>query len=307
MIKRYSIKKIMKVLVIFLVVFLLYLFPSKEEYKLETKEVLSDSKYHEIYLIDKNNMVSKTKIIINSNTLDNLVKELIETLIIDGKYSDRIPSGFSAILPSDTELINENIEDNIVNLNFNKKILEIDSDLEEKMIESIIYTITSINNIKGVKINIEGNSLNILPKNNIKLDEVLTRKYGINKEYDITGIKDITNVTIYYASKFNDQIYYVPVTKYINSNEDKIKIIINELSSRMSYNTNLMSYLNSNTKLLDYSFSENKLDLNFNEYLFDNKEDEKVLEEVIHSICYSIEDTLEVNNINFFVNNKEIK
>lgn len=297
----------MKVLVIFLVVFLLYLFPSKQDYKLDTKEVLSDSKYHEIYLIDKNNMVSKTKIVINSNDLDNLIKELIETLIIDGKYSDKIPSGFSAILPSDTELIEEKVEDNIITLNFNKKVLEIDKNKEESMIESIIYTVTSIKNIKGVKINIEGNPLNNLPKNNIKLDEVLTRKYGINKEYDITDIKNITNVTIYYTSKFNDQVYYVPVTKYINSNEDKIKIIINELSSRMSYNTNLISYLNSNTKLLDYSFSENELDLNFNEYLFDNKEDEKVLEEVIHSICYSMEDTLEVNNINIYVNNKEIK
>lgn len=307
MIKRFSIKKITKVLVIFLVVFLLYLFPSKEDYKLQTKDVSNTSKYHDIYLIDKNNMVSKTTISVSSNTLDGLIKELIEILIIDGKYNDKIPSGFSSILPPDTELLSEKVEDNIVVLNFNKKILEIDKEDEEKVIESIIYTITSINDINGVKIYIEDNLLNILPKSNIKLDSVLTRKYGINKDYDITSLKDITNVTVYYTSKFNDKIYYVPVTKYINSNDDKIKIIIDELTSRMSYNTNLISYLNSNTKLLDYSFSENELDLNFNEYLFDNREDEKVLEEVIYSICYSMEDTLEVSNINIFVNNKEIK
>ena len=67
-----------------------------------------------------------------------------------------------------------------------------------------------------------------------------------------------------------------------------------------------MSYLNYNTKLLDYSFNEDVLDLNFNEYLFDSSENKKVLEEVIYSISYSIMDNYEVSKINFFVNNQEI-
>ena len=53
----------------------------------------------------------------------------------------------------------------------------------------------------------------------------------------------------------------------MNSNDNKIKIIIDQLTSRMSYNSNLISYLNSNLKLLDYSFNEDQLDLNFNQYL----------------------------------------
>ena len=93
----------------------------------------------------------------------------------------------------------------------------------------------------------------------------------------------------------------------MNSNDNKIKIIIDQLTSRMSYNSNLISYLNSNLKLLDYSFNEDQLDLNFNQYLFDNEDNKKVLEEVIYSISYSVEDTLNVSNIKFFVNNKEIK
>ena len=85
------------------------------------------------------------------------------------------------------------------------------------------------------------------------------------------------------------------------------EIIIDELTSKISYESNLMSYLNSNAKLMDYSFNEDEIDLNFNEYLFDNKEEQKVLEEVIYSIKYSIQDTLHINKVNLFVNNKEIK
>ena len=309
MINRFSKNKIYKVLVIFLIVFLLYLFPKKEEYSLNVKTVMDENKYHDIFLIDKNNMVAKTKIVTTSNSKEGLIKELVESLIIDGKYVDRVPNGFTQMLPSDTKIlnINVNVNNNIIDLNFNNKLFDVKSSDERKVLESIIYTLTSIKDVQGVRILINGKTLNKLPKTGELLDEVLNRKIGINKDYNIDDIKNITNVTIYYTSKFNDQIYYVPVTKYMNSNDNKIKIIIDQLTSRMSYNSNLISYLNSNLELLDYSFNEDQLDLNFNQYLFDNEDNKKVLEEVIYSISYSVEDTLNVSNIKFFVNNKEIK
>lgn len=307
MINRFSKNKIYKVLVIFLIVFLLYLFPKKEEYSLNVKTVMDENKYHDIFLIDKNNMVAKTKIVTTSNSKEGLIKELVESLIIDGKYVDRVPNGFTQMLPSDTKILNINVNNNIIDLNFNNKLFDVKSSDERKVLEGIIYTLTSIKDVQGVRILIDGKTLNKLPKTGELLDEVLNRKIGINKDYNIDDIKNITNVTIYYTSKFNDQIYYVPVTKYMNSNDNKIKIIIDQLTSRMSYNSNLISYLNSNLELLDYSFNEDQLDLNFNQYLFDNEDNKKVLEEVIYSISYSVEDTLNVSNIKFFVNNKEIK
>lgn len=305
MIKRFSIRKISKYTIILLVVFLFYMFPKKEEYVLE-KKVMNDIKvdYHDIYLIDKNNYLSKIKIEISNK--NKLIEELIEIMTIDGKYQDKIPNGFRALLPPDTKLINKEINDKTLILNFNKDLL--DTKEEEKVIEAIIYTMTEINDIDNVQIKIEGNILKKLPKTGKIIDELLTRNYGINKEYNIQKLKDISKVTIYYINKTNqDIIYYIPVTKYINSKDEKIKIIIDELTSKISYESNLMSYLNYNTKLLDYSFNENEIDLNFNEYLYDNSHNKRVLEEVIYSISYSIEDTYNVSKINFYVNNKEIK
>lgn len=304
---KFSIKKLNKLLVIFLIAFLLYLFPSKEEYQLKTQIVMDENKYHDIFLIDKNNLVAKTKIAVNSISKEDLAKELVESLIVDGKYTDRLPNGFTSIIPSDTKLLSLRIEQNIAVLNFNNKLFDITSEKERQVLETLIYSLTSINGIDGIKILIKDEKIVKLPKTGEKVDEILTRKYGINKEYNIDDIKNITNVTIYYTSKFNDQTYYVPVTKYLNSEDNKIKIIIDELTSRISYNSNLISYLNSDLELLDYSFNEEQLDLNFNEYLFDNENNKTVLEEVIYSISYSIEDTLEVSDINFFVNNEKIE
>ena len=86
----------------------------------------------------------------------------------------------------------------------------------------------SINNIDYIKILVND-------KENDFFDNEYTRSYGINKEYNITSLKDLNDVTLYYVSKYNDVNYYIPVTKYINSNEDKIKIIIEELSSKSSH------------------------------------------------------------------------
>ena len=67
-----------------------------------------------------------------------------------------------------------------------------------------------------------------------------------------------------------------------------------------------MSYLNYNTKLIDYNLTENEIDLNFNEYLFDSNENKKVLEEVIYSISYSVMDNYNVDKVNFFVNSEKV-
>ena len=68
----------------------------------------------------------------------------------------------------------------------------------------------------------------------------------------------------------------------------------------------IIQFLNYNTKLLDYNLTENEIDLNFNEYLFDSSDNKKVLEEVIYSISYSVMDNYNVDKVNFFVNNEKV-
>ena len=301
-------KKISKYTILLLVVFLFYLFPTKEKYDLD-KEVSKEVNinYHDIYLIDKNNYVAKTNIQVSSLKKDLIIDELIEAMKIDGKYQDKIPNGFCALLPSDTKLLGKEINNDVVTLNFNSNVLDVKSENEEKVIESLIYSITSIDGIDKIIIKIDGENLKKLPKTGIILDTELTRDYGINKTYDIDSIKGINKVTIYYTNKNNNSdVYYVPVTKYVNNDEEKIKIIIDELASKFSFESNLMSYLNYNTKLLDYNLNENEIDLNFNEYLFDSTENKKVLEEVIYSISYSVMDNYNVDKVNFFVNNEKV-
>ena len=275
---------------------LLYLFPNKNNYKLSVIST-SSSNYHDIFLLDKNNYVSKTTIAVKSIEKEKLAIDLLNSLIIGGMNKEKIPNGFKAIIPEDTVVQKVKINNEHIDVSFSDSIIDKNTN-KEKMIECITYTLTSISNVKYVHILVNNE------KNEFFKDEY-SRDIGINKKVDINSLNDISGITLYYVSKENNVNYYIPVTKYINSKDDKIKIIIDELSSRSSYESNLMSYLNYETKLMSYTLEDKELNLYFNDAILNNKDDNKILEEVIYSISYSIKDSIEVSNIHFFVNNKE--
>jgi spore germination protein GerM len=151
-----------------------------------------------------------------------------------------------------------------------------------------------------------GEILTKLPQSKITLPSTLDRSIGINKEYNLTSPKNISKTTIYYISKFNDDMYYVPVTKVNNDTRSKIEIIIDELSSTNVYKSNLMSYLNSNTEIISVNETENELVINFNSAILGDINTKDILEEVIYTISMSVNDNYDVKNVILSVENKEI-
>ena len=304
MLKR-SIKKITLSIFALILLFLMYLIPNNkdEEYDYTVEYVNKELITHDIFLLDNNNLLGKTEIIIKETENTKLAKELISNLIIDSPNEDKLPSGFKAFINPNTIINNIEIIDDTIKIDFNEYLLDTKLELEEKTIEAIVYNLTSIENINKVIIYINGIILNYLPKSKITLPSPLTRKFGINKKYDLKNTENISKTTIYYLSKFYNDIYYVPVTKISNSNEDKIDIIIEELKDNK---TNLDSYLNYNTKLVGKDFDNNNLYLDFNEYILNDYDSYEVLDEVINTINLSIHDNYDIDNIILKVNGKEI-
>ena len=309
MLKRFYRKKLTLCILVLFALFLIYIIPENKE-KLNIKEELTyvDSKVKtaDIFLLDSNNYLSNTKIVINEKKEDKIINELISALIIDGIKQDSIPNGFKAIIPANTQILDLKIDDDLVKINFSDELLNCKEENEIKIIEAIVYTITSIDKFKNVMIYLNNDLLTYLPKSKITLPTTLNRSIGINKEYNIINLNDINKTTIYYISKFNDLEYYVPVTKINNDKRDKIEIIIDELSSNNVYKTNLMSYLNSNTRLISVSENSNELSLDFNNAIFNDINDKQILEEVIYTISKSVMDNYNVNSVIFNVDNEEI-
>ena len=312
MLKRITFKKIIVTTAVIFALLLIYLIPGVKDDELEFNQELeyvdTNITKSSIYLLDSKNNLAYTNIIVSSDKkqIEKRAKEILEILIMDGSGESKIPSGFRSILPSDTKILSINYDNKLIKVNFSKEILEINKNLEEKMIEAIVFSLTSIDDIDKVIIYVEGEILTKLPKTGLNLPSTLDRSYGINKHYDISSRNNINNTTIYYIDKHNNDIYYVPVTKYTNDTREKISIIIDELSTSYTYNTGLMSYLNANTKLLAVEKEENKLKLFFNNYIFEDFDNKNILEEVINTISYSIYDNYNIDEVIFIVDNQEI-
>lgn len=305
-----SIRKIIMATFTLMVLLILCLIDKNDkEIELDTSniEYIYSNMLDSIYLLDKNDYVALTSITTCDCDILDKSKDLLNGLIIDGAKSAIIPNGFRSIIPTGTSILDVKLDNKVLTVNFSKEILDISSEYEEAMIESIVYTLTSIEGIDKVNIQVEGKELTKLPHSKKNIPTSLDKSYGINKVYDINNTKDIDSITLYYVNSYNDNKYYVPVTKYINNDsQDKIKVIIEQLSNSLTYESNLMSYLSDSAKLLDYEIDDKTIKLNFNNMILSDISSNNILEEVVYTIGYSINEVVDVDEVVFYVNNEKI-
>ncbi len=303
MIKRIAIKKIIIISLSFLFLLIIYLFPKNDIYHINTTLTYITPATMSIYLPDNNNFVSRIEVLKNSNNTLDLIEEIISNLTIES--NNTIPKDFKKIIPKGTKIISKDLKNGILKINFNKSILNIDKNNEEKMLEAIIYSLTEIKDIKKIMIFVNGENLKYLPNSKKTLPLVLDRSYGINKVYEIESLKEVSRITTYYVNNTDSRIYYTPVTLITNNKKEKIEVIIENLKSSPTYQTNLISYLRASAILQKYEILENSINLSFNNEVLSLEED-KIIEEVKYSIGLSIRDTYDINETIFYIDNRLI-
>ena len=216
-----------------------------------------------VYLLSKNDYLVRKNIYLDSD--DNVlnIKKALSYLIEsdNNKYSNEL----MGVIPKGTKINEVICGDDLVTIDFSKEILSVSIGHEKHMISSIVYTIMDLVDVEGVSILVDGELLRNYPNTGEVFGSVLNKSIGINNRYDITSRKDINRVILYYVDLIDEDIYYVPVTKYINDDREKVKIIIEELKSSYLSEVNLMSFLNSNVKLIDYQIENDIFFLNFDD------------------------------------------
>lgn len=305
MIKSKIIRKIFITTVtmfILLTVFSIPIVETEEVLKVNMEVVENDIYSNSIYLLNNNGYLVKSKILLEEGNIKSNVLKILSNLIVSdtSKYVNEL----KGTIPKDTKVRDVFCGNELVTIDFSKELLDVSLEDEKNMISSIVYSILDIDGVKGVSILVEGERLDSYPKSKEKLANVLTKSIGINKEYDIKSRENISSVVVYYLEDIENELYYVPVTKYLNDDRDKIKIIVEELTTSYIHEENLMSFLNNKVELIDYKEENDILFLNFNEYLYDSED--KILEEVIYSISYSVFDNYNVSMVMFEVNGEEV-
>lgn len=294
MLRRNAIKRIILSSIAFTIVLLICLFPTKNQLAIPEEIVYVDDITIPIYVMDTNNYVSRTYI---PESKDKQIEYIISSLTINSIDALYLPNGFYGTIPKGTKLLDYSIQDNLLKLNFSKEILNITLEKEEKMIESLIYSLCEIDGISKIMIFVENELLEKLPISQKKLPIILDKSFGINKTYDLSDYKGTSKTTVYYFSKYNDQLYYIPITKITNEKLEPVEIIVKELKNTPIYETNLISYLNASYELEDYQILEDSITLSFNNLLLANINDQDITEKVKYTISLSLRDTYNIDNI----------
>ena len=296
MLRKKALKKIyLTTLFLFIMLITLTFNYFKKDKSINIMEVEYTSNFNttHIYLLNSDNLLVKVDYLLRRDNIKDNIYDVLNELYVNNKKD----SSLRGTIPSNTKIKQIDLNNSLVTIDFSSDLLKVNEKMEEKVIESIVYSLIEFPSIKNVKILIDGQELKKLEKSNKSLPILLNESIGINKTYSLNNLKDIEKVIIYYVCNISENEYYVPVTKYLNSRDDKIKIIIDSLKSNYYSNTNLKSYLNSKSKI-DFQLDNDILTLTFDSLNDDN------LESVTYSLASSIFDSTNIKKVIFEVNSK---
>lgn len=253
-----------------------------------------------IYTLNIDNYVSRTTVYVDDDlSVVDKVKSLLEIMIEKNNKNALLPSNFKPILPKNTKIIDVTLNNDIIRVNFSSELLNITKEQSEKMIEAITYTITEFDDVLGIEIYVEGKLLEYIPNTNKRIPSILNRDFGINKVYSINSNENINKVFLCYLTKNNEDYYYVPVTKYVNDERQKIEIIVEELANSYIYEKNLISFLTNNTKMISYEINDNIMSIEMNDTI--KRENEKGID----ALFLSIFNNYDIEKIEILINNEK--
>ncbi|MDD6272502.1 MAG: GerMN domain-containing protein [bacterium] len=296
MIKKYAVNKITVTTMCLFLLLMFYLIPIPNNEITPINNENTENKIENIvYLLDEDNYVSRVVSYYDKTTIEDAIRDKIDILTYGLVGYEK----FYSLIPKNTKLNSLKVDKDNVYLDFSKELLEVSKYLEEEMIESIVYTLTEINGINNIYITVENEKLDYLPNSKKSVPYPLTKEIGINKEYDIDSFNNINKTTIIFTKTLDNYSYYVPVTKITNKTDEKIDIIIEELKSGVNSQNNLNGFVSENVILEKYDILDDKISLVFNNYIFNDINNNTILEEVKYVISESIFENYDVKEVVF--------
>lgn len=259
----------------------------------------------ELYLIDSNGFVAPLTMPINSG--QNEIENIVNHLVHGGPITELLPSGFQAVLPSGTEILDVEVLNGVATINFSEQFNEYHPDQELKLLEALTWSVTQLDGVDRVKLKVNEEELTTMPKRGTPVAEGYTRKHGINLEMD--DVEDITYTTsavLYFISQHNENTYYVPVTRRIPNDGNKYEAIVEELLNGPNLMTPLLTDFREGVKLLEEpTFRNGTVTLNFNEALLNTMDGTAVSENILNVIVLSLTELAEVEEVSLQVESNE--
>lgn len=256
----------------------------------------------ELYLMDEKGMLVPT--VLKVPQTSSVAKQSLEYLVKDGPVTELLPEGFQAVLPAGTEVLSVNLTGDTLVVDFSPEFKEYKAEEEEKILQSITYTLTQFEQINKVRLQINGHELQEMPVNQTPIHDGVSRLEGINFENE--RVNDVTQtypVIVYFLTKKEKSQYFVPVTRRVHEKEDRLEATVNEVLKGPSPQSGLLTAFNEEVKLLEKPTYENGIvTLNFNEAILSKQNENQIADEIVQSLVLSLTEQVGVEKVAILVN-----
>ncbi|WP_246940976.1 GerMN domain-containing protein [Bacillus pinisoli] len=269
------------------------------------EDATTETVTRELYLIDSKGLVVPQTFELPKS--QSAAQQVLEYLVDGGPVNNMLPDGFRAVLPPDTQMSTNLLEDGTLVVDFSPEFAQYQAADESKILQSITWTLTQFDSVKNVKIKINGHEQDVMPVNNTPIHDGLSRADGINIDNsEVVDVMKSELMTLYFLAQEGENTYYVPITRRVSEiSGDKIAATVDELIEGPSLISGLLTEFNPEAKLLSEPvYSNGVLTLNFNESIFSNLDKTEISNHVLKSLVLSLTEQEGIESVAIQVNGK---
>ncbi|MFC3040043.1 GerMN domain-containing protein [Virgibacillus xinjiangensis] len=255
----------------------------------------------QLYLLDANGMVASQTLNLPLEESKEVAAQALQHLVKGGPVTPMLPNGFQAVLPEGTEILSLNLqEDGTIIVDVSQEFENYKAEDERKILEAMTYTLTQFENVERMKLRMNGTPLETMPVNGTPLGDGYSKTNGINiAENDTVDLVDSKPVTMYYPARQGDDSYYVPVTQYVEGEQEEMySNIIRELVDGPGYQTNATQVFNGQTGLADVpTLTDGVLELEFTQDILAQEGHPVIADEVMETIVRTMTELQDVEAV----------
>ncbi|BAM47114.1 GerMN domain-containing protein [Amphibacillus xylanus] len=278
-----------------------------EDSEEDASDLSAETVSRRLYLLSKEGVVVPHTFELPKLETNEVAAQAVEYLVEGGPITNLLPNGFEAVLPAGTEVLGLNLEeDGTLVVDLSEEFLEYDGSKEQQIIQAMTYTLTEFDSVERVKLWVNGFEQNSMPVNGTPIRDGYSRANGINiLDTDAVDLINSEAVTIYYPAQMGANMYYVPVTQHIES-DDLNRGIVEALLSGPTYESKLLHVFNPNIELIDVSVTdEGIMTIEFTEEILADVNEAYIADEVIETLVLTLTDLPDVNGVSISVENVE--
>lgn len=256
-----------------------------------------------IYVQDRHGYLAPISYSWNSKDATVLAQTSMDILVKDGIHADMLPPGFTAMLPRGTGIkVTLKPEQKTALVELSKEFATYDKKDERKILESIVWSLTSQPHVEQVQLWMNSSRLHEMPVDRTPINNLLSRRMGINLEKDSTVTYLHSMPVMLYFSSYSEEgkAYFVPVTRLVEPSSDPIRTTLEQIIAGPLNKKAMNMVVTQETKIKDIATKGDTLTVDLADSMFEKGD--QIPAELLKAVILSLMEQQDVKKVKVKIN-----